>query len=40
MIVKPLEHVKKEIAKLLDLQLKNDKVRADLADEQKKIVKT
>ena len=40
MIVKPLEHVKKEIAKLLDLQIKNNKVRDDLADEQKKIVKT
>ena len=33
MIVKPLEHVKKEIAKLLDKQIKNNKVRDDLADE-------
>ena len=40
MIVKPLEMVKKEIVKLLELQGKNNDVRDDLANEQKKIVKT
>ena len=32
MIVKPLEHVKKEIARLLELRSKNDSVREMLAD--------
>jgi len=33
MIVKPLEMVKKEIVKLLELQGKNNAVRDDLANE-------
>ena len=40
MIVKPLEHVKKEIARLLELRGKNDSVREMLAEKQKKIVET
>ena len=40
MVVKPLEHVKKEITRLMEVQIKNNEVREDLANEQKKIVKT
>lgn len=40
MIVKPLEHVKKEIARLLELRGKNDSVREMLAEKQKLIVET
>ena len=40
MIVKPLEHIKKEIVRLLELRGKNDNVREMLAEIQKKIVET
>ena len=38
MIIKPMEHVKKEIARLTELQAKNVKVREQLAEKQQKIV--
>ena len=38
MIIKPMEHVKKEIARLTELQDKNVKVREQLAEKQQKIV--
>ena len=40
MIVKPLEHVKKEIARLQEKQIENNKVREKLAEKQRKIVET
>ena len=40
MIVKPLEHVKKEIIRLKETQVKNNQVREKLAEKQKKIVET
>ena len=33
MVVKPLEHVKKEITRLMEVQIKNNEVREDLANE-------
>ena len=39
-IVRPLENVKKEIAKLQETQLRNNQVREKLADKQRKIVET
>ena len=38
--VKPLEHVKKEIARLQEKQIQNNKVREMLAEKQRKIVET
>lgn len=40
MIVKPLEHIKKEITHLKELQIKNNEVREELAGKQRKIVDT
>jgi len=39
-IVKPLENVKKEIARLTEKQHKNNEVREKLADKQRRIVET
>ena len=38
MIVKPLEHIRKDIAHLLEKQILNNKVREQLAEKQRRIV--
>ena len=40
MIVKPLEHIEKEIIRLNEKKTLNDNVRMKLAEKQKKIVET